>query len=134
MTVFYGVLDVPSMSMQYASGGHPPLLISRQGEDHVIELQPQATFLGAFDQAEFVSTPFEFQNRDRLLFYTDGIYEGQNEAGNQFGSTRIAELMMENSDQSVQELIELLVINLFEFIGNATLDDDITLLGLEILG
>ncbi len=133
VTVFYAVLDVPSMSMKYASGGHPPLLISRRGEDHVIELQSQATFLGSFEQVEFVSTPFEFQHRDRLLFCTDGIYEGHNEAGDQFGTTRIAELMMENGGQSVQELIDLLVFNLFDFIGNATLDDDITLLGLEIL-
>ena len=68
-----------------------------------------------------------------LLFYTDGLYEGQNGEDQQFGMERVCKLLTEHQSMGVQELINLLIFNLFDFIGDASLDDDITMLGLEIL-
>ena len=133
VTVFYGVLDVPSLSFQYSSGGHPPLLVYRESATQIIELQPQATFLGFFERVEFPTDRFQFEKGDRLLFYTDGLYEGQNGDQMQFGMERVCQLVREHTKLSIQELINLLIFNLFDFIGDASLDDDITLLGMEIL-
>ena len=133
VTVFYGVLDVPSLSFQYSSGGHPPLLVYRESATQIIELQPQATFLGFFESVVFPTDRFQFEKGDRLLLYTDGLYEGQNGDKMQFGMERVCQLVREHTKLSIQELINLLIFNLFDFIGDASLDDDITLLGMDIL-
>jgi serine phosphatase RsbU (regulator of sigma subunit)/CheY-like chemotaxis protein len=132
ITVFYAVVDVPSLSMRYASGGHPPLLVRRRGRAEIIELPPQATFLGTFEQVRYASSEFHFEKGDRLLFCTDGLLDGQNGEGHPFGIERVSRLMMEHGEQPIQELINLLVFKLFDYMGNASLEDDITLLGLEI--
>jgi len=132
VTVFYAVVDLASKTMHYASGGHPPLLVRRKGQNTVTLLEPQATFLGSFDKVQYRSSEFDFQDGDRVIFCTDGLFEGSDSEGARFGMDRVAQLMLDNGDLPIQELVNQIVFSLFDFIGNASIEDDVTLLGLEI--
>jgi len=133
VTAFYGVFDFTAQTLSFSSGGHPPLLIHQKENNQVTELPAQSTFLGFFNEVEFKTDTFPIQKGDRVLFYTDGIYEGTNQSGETFGMERVCGLIKSHADLSIPDQINKLLDGLFDFLGGEKLEDDITLLGLEIL-
>lgn len=133
VTAFYGVYDRATQQLTYASGGHPPLLVHRRDAAQIEELRPQATFLGVFEVVDFRSDTHQLTKGDRVLFYTDGIFEGQNENGEQFGMERMFDIIRRNGGQDVEVLLDDLLRSFRDFRGEEETDDDITLVGLEIL-
>ena len=132
VTVFYGVLDLDKNTFHFASGGHPPLLVHRRKDDSIEELKAQATFLGSFNGVEFTSEFTQVSKGDRILFYTDGIFESQNIEGEQFGIERVNELLRKNKNEPVQTLLDTMIKALVEFIDGVEFDDDITVVGIDI--
>ena len=134
ITAFYAVYDISSKTLAYASGGHPPLLVLRRSNSEIIKLEPQATFLGAFNRVEFVTDNFQIESGDRVIFYTDGLFESHNGSEEQFGMERVMDLIRQNPGTEIQPMLDLLLRRLREFLGDdVDLDDDITLVGLDIL-
>ena len=134
ITAFYAVFDTTTGTLTYASGGHPPLLVHRGSNGEIVQLEPQATFLGIFEPIEFTSDELQIESGDRVIFYTDGLFESHNGDEEQFGIERVMELIRTNPKMEIQPLLDLLLKNMMEFVGEIDLDDDITLVGLEILG
>ncbi len=132
VTVFYGILDIADRSFTYASGGHPPLLVHRRREGRIIELMPQATFLGSFEPMEFPSGSVALQGGDRVIYYTDGLYESQRAPDQEFGLARVTELLLGQGDAAIQPTLDRLVEALVEFMGGTAVEDDITIVGLDI--
>jgi DNA-binding response OmpR family regulator len=93
VTAFYGVLDTEKHEFAYASGGHPPLLVHRRAENRLFDLQPQSTFLGFFDKVTFSADTLSVMPGDRIVFYTDGLYESRNSQDEYFSTGRIAEII-----------------------------------------
>ena len=98
VTAFYGVYDATARVLRFASAGHPRPLLCRGGGDHdpgaVEELCCEATVplmigpLAEIQSAEVIARP-----GDRLLFYTDGIVERMNPAGDFYGPERLSECL-----------------------------------------
>ena len=132
VTAFYAVLDIKERVVRYASGGHPSVLLTRRGQAKIMEMPPQTTFLGAFPELEYATSEFQCQPGDYFLLYTDGLLETRNEKGDPFGAERLANSMLAHSTKGIQELINLTVFELFDYMGSTPLEDDITLLGVEI--
>ena len=133
VTAFYGVLDLRTRQLAYASGGHPPLLVYRHTSDEIVQLESQATFLGVFEDVPFTSDAFDLQRGDRVLFYTDGIFEGQNPQQEQFGMERVVDAIRFNQSESMEALLSDLLTRFQAFQQEATPEDDITIVGLDIL-
>jgi len=134
VTAFYAILDLRKREIHFASGGHPSALLSRRGKPEIIELTPQTTFLGAFPELEYPVSDFQCEPGDCMLLYTDGLLETRNEKREAFGTERLAQSILHHSHQGIQELINLTVFELFDYMGSTPLEDDITLLGVEIKG
>ena len=132
VTVFYGVLDLEQETFHYASGGHPPLLLHRYKDDSIEELKAQSTFLGSFNGLEFTSDVTHVSKGDRILFYTDGIFESQNMEGEQFGLERVNALLRSHKNEPMQTLLDTLINTLVDFIDGMEFDDDITVVGIDI--
>lgn len=133
ITAFYAVYDIPSKSLCYASGGHPPLLVHRRPSNEIVSLSPQATFLGIFEPVEFASDEFQLEAGDRVIFYTDGLFESHNGRMEQYGMERVTQLIKDNPDIDIQPMLDTLLKGMMGFVGDTDLDDDITLVGLEVL-
>ena len=73
-TVLYGTLtrSPGGYTLQMASGGHP-LAILRRAAGGTETIGEPGTLLGAFADAQSVSTSVELAPGDTLLLYTDGI-------------------------------------------------------------
>jgi serine phosphatase RsbU (regulator of sigma subunit) len=133
VTVFFGVFDQESHSFGYASGGHPPLILHRRSTGEVLELESQATFLGYFDPVEFSSDTIKLEKGDRILFYTDGLFESSPDEKEEFGRERVIQLINKHSEKPIQELIDILQSELTAFMNGKYFDDDVTMVGLDIL-
>ncbi|MEE8395794.1 MAG: fused response regulator/phosphatase [bacterium] len=133
ITAFYAIYDLQTGSLSYSSGGHPPLLVHRRGQNKIFELEPQSTFLGTFSHVEFTTDTIPLQKDDRIIFYTDGLFESQNGEQDQYGMERVTENLVNNSGLDIQPLVDFLLDDLHKFLGGATLDDDITIVGWDFL-
>ncbi len=73
------------------------------------------------------------QSGDILLFYSDGIVEGVNTAGEMFGFERLETALQQlSSGRTPAQIIEDLLEEMKTFVGKADQRDDITLVVVEI--
>jgi sigma-B regulation protein RsbU (phosphoserine phosphatase) len=127
MTLFYGIINPESQSLSWISAGHAPTFLYRNGQ--VEELGSSGIPLGIFADTTFEIDPdIIFSKGDILLIGTDGIWETQNNAGEMFGTKKIAELLACYAEDSADEIIEKFIFELNSFRDEAPQDDDITLM------
>ena len=68
------------------------------------------------------------ESGDVVLLYTDGIIEFKNPNGEQYGEDRLIESITGNKADFIDKIIE----SFRNFVKNATVSNDITLLSMEV--
>jgi sigma-B regulation protein RsbU (phosphoserine phosphatase) len=76
----------------------------------------------AYEQGEFPVEP-----GDRLVFYTDGITEGRDALGDEYGEDRLADAAQRFRSLPAQEMLTAILGEVTAF-NNATFEDDATLI------
>ena len=125
------VADDEGATLVYANAAHPPLL--RVSGGTVGEIQVSGTFLGMVKDVAFRQTDVRLTSNDRLVAYTDGICEQENEAGRAFGIERMVKLLSGKS-RDADEIVRDLDAALTAFAGKRPLEDDVVLLCIECAG
>src|SRR5262245_51515230 len=92
VTIFCAVYEPGSGLLAYASAGHPTPMLVRNGQCHIVPCQP-AMVAGAFPGLEVSCHSLHLAAGDLLLFYTDGVTEAFNTAGEVFGESRLSEAL-----------------------------------------
>ncbi len=117
-----------SFLLAYANAAHPPFLhASRNGTEEHYERGP---FLGVFDQIELVTRELRLEAGDRILAFTDALYEQESPEGVPFGDGPAAESLgdLRVGLDGVIHRLETLVA---DFASKPHLDDDLTIVGIE---
>jgi len=73
VTVFMGILDIPSRRFAYANAAHCPPLINRDGSFEVLTTTPGA-ILGFLDDADFPQNEIILQEGDTLCLWEFWTY------------------------------------------------------------
>ena len=124
-TLFYADYDDRSRNLRYVNCGHnPPLLLRADGE--LERLSATATVLGLFENWKCDVEQVSLRPGDTLVVYTDGITEALNPAEEEFGESRLAEILRSHRQAPVKELLSLILAAVQEFSG-ASQADDLTL-------
>jgi sigma-B regulation protein RsbU (phosphoserine phosphatase) len=90
ITFFYGILDGDLRSFRYENAGHcPTLLVRASGKTEF--LQGHGAVLGVIPEWEYKDSDVQLGPGDRLLFYTDGVTEAENQEFEEFGAMRLAQ-------------------------------------------
>ncbi len=76
ITLFYAILDCQSRTLTYASCGHEPTLILRNGQSQ--DLSVGGLVLGVMPDAEYDIETVQLHEGDCLVFYTDGLIDALN--------------------------------------------------------
>ncbi|MGH9774452.1 MAG: PP2C family protein-serine/threonine phosphatase [Candidatus Acidiferrales bacterium] len=122
ITFFYAVLDASVRKVRYSNAGHNrPILIRQDGRTE--RLLKGGGVLGFDSEQEFESGEVEIRPGDRIALFTDGLTEAQNEIGEEFGETRLLELLAENRKGGSQSLKEIVWKEILQFSGNQFQDD-----------
>jgi len=119
-------LDPSTGKLVFANGGHiPPLRI---GADDSEALPSTGFILGAFPDSKYKRREVQLARGDLLVFYTDGLTELRNRAGEEFGVERLTELVRERREQPLQEIIDTVRRRARAFRAGGDREDDITLM------
>jgi phosphoserine phosphatase RsbU/P len=126
VTLCFAWIDPAQGTVTYTNAGHnPPLLIRAGGA--VEPLGDGGTVLGVFPDATFVQARIAVAPGDRLVFYTDGISEARNPAGEEFGEQRLIDAAVEGRGLAAEDLKAHLAGAVHDFTGGV-FDDDATII------
>ncbi len=112
------------------SGQHEEILIVRaNGEIERIDTIDLGFPVGLeMDISDFImEAQVQLNSGDGVVLYTDGITEAENMANEQYGLDRLCEVVSQHWQQSAEEIREMAINNLREFIGEQKVFDDITI-------
>jgi serine phosphatase RsbU (regulator of sigma subunit) len=131
LTLFVGIFDPKTNELRYVNAGHNPQFVLRAGG----ALEPLASTglpVGMFAGHGYEQRAVSLGARDLLFFYTDGIVEVENEAGEMFGAERLGALLGAGHDSSVDGLLAEIDGAVRTFRGGAELFDDATMMVLRL--
>ncbi len=127
VTAFYGIYDPRVRTLTYASAGHNPPRLKRCSDGSLVILDAVGGMpLGIIEDEGYREATLQLQVGDQLIFYTDGITEHFNPAGEQFGTERLDEVL-ENCALTASGLIRALLGAVAEFANGRPHDDDRTI-------
>ncbi|MDD3732291.1 MAG: SpoIIE family protein phosphatase [candidate division Zixibacteria bacterium] len=125
-TLFIGLVEPGGHRLRYINAGHNPPLLVKSGGD-LSHLEPSGIMIGAFDFAVWQEQIIDLADGDLLFIFSDGVTEAERE-NVQYGESRMEKLVTENRHQTPREIVERLMGDLNEFMGEAPRSDDITIL------
>ena len=67
-----------------------------------------------------------------FVFCTDGVFEALNEAGEEFGATRVCEIVERQRHLSARGIVDAIFQSVTDFRGARTQDDDMTAVAVRI--
>jgi sigma-B regulation protein RsbU (phosphoserine phosphatase) len=101
-TLWYGVLDVASRKLVYASGGHPPaLLIDANGT--ASRLRTPNLAIGMLRGVNYQAAEVEIPAGSRLYLYSDGAYEVVTKAGEEWRVEEFLEVLQREPQTGLAE-------------------------------
>lgn len=126
VTACYFVLDLEESQITIASAGHPPALLKRAG-GKVESIYHTGPALGITSNARFAQKRFNLARNDRILFYTDGLFDPDSGSPSNLTPATLAESFSEQ-DREGQELLREYFKQIAGSEDRDHLADDVTML------
>ena len=121
-TLFYADYDDANHCLRYANCGHnPPLLLRANGG--IEKLGATATVLGLFSDWRCKVEKVALGPGDVLVIYTDGITEAPNQAGEEFGESRLLDIVRAHPQAKVNEMLSEILSEVQQFSCESQADD-----------
>jgi sigma-B regulation protein RsbU (phosphoserine phosphatase) len=131
VTLFIGVLDLPTGKLRYCNAGHnAPLLLTEKDN------KKQMTFLpcdnnipvGVIDGWKFSLQEMTVDTNTTIFLYTDGLTEAENVEHQLFGEERMKDAIVFATSQ---EIVDRMTDAVHAFTGDAEQSDDLTMLAIR---
>ena len=130
VTMFIGVLDLPTGHLRYCNAGHDVPMILANGQWTSLDAKPHLP-VGLFEEVKYGMTETYMQSDSTIFLYTDGLTEAMNSERKQFGIKRVKETLAICTDKHPQELLTAVSEAVHGFVGDAEQSDDLTMLAIR---
>ncbi len=127
VTMFIGVLDLPTGNLRYCDAGHDAPIIMENGEYKMVDVATHLP-LGVFDDVQYGVQSLTLQPESIIFLYTDGLTEAKNRARRQFGLKRVQEALRGSTERNPYEILETITEGVDDFVKGAEQSDDLTML------
>jgi sigma-B regulation protein RsbU (phosphoserine phosphatase) len=133
-TAFFGVIDLAAGSFEYACAGHPgPIIAGRNGVRQIAcERAEKGPGLGLINGATYPTRKLALADIDRIVLFTDGVLEAENQSGEPFFEDRLMEIIALKSNDPLESLLDGILSSVLAFSEGQHFDDDVCLLGIGI--
>jgi len=137
VTLFYVIIDSKKRRINYASAGHNPMILYRQGSKKTYYLNPRGFPVGISlpDQELFKrsieSDTIQLAEDDILIIYTDGITEAMNGRREMFSEERLQEVIRKFGNLRANTFIDKLRDEIHSFTEGYEQSDDITVVAIK---
>ena len=132
MTFFATILDPAKRTITFSNAGHNfPLLFRAQprpDEPNVVPLVTRGNRLGDVMESRFVERTVGYEAGDVLVWYTDGLTEGENDAREAYGEKRLRRSVQATVERGPDAILERILKDAEGYFSNfARPEDAITL-------
>ena len=134
VTLFVGVLDLPTGRLRYCNAGHDAPLLVGAG------MGPLACDsnipVGVIPSWKFTLQETRIFTGTTIFLFTDGLTEAENANHEQFQLERISEVAeqsLERQEQNPKQLIDQMTTAVHQFVGDAEQSDDLTMMAIQYI-
>ena len=134
MSMFFLEIDLSAKTLCWVRAGHEPAMIFEPSGSKIQDLSGEGMAMGVvgdYNYAEY--TLQSWKPGSTIVIGTDGIRETRNSGGEMFGLSRLNEVISHNVNESAEVIQNSIIDELRTFQGNATQEDDITLVVIKLL-
>ncbi len=131
-TLFYSLLHDDGLLSYVNAAQCPPIVIRGNGER--IELEATGMPVGLMENAEFTVESLQLSPGDRVVIYSDGVSEAQNQSSEFFGKKRLKDILNQHATESCSAIHDAIQEGVAAFTEGAPQSDDITVVVLEYCG
>jgi sigma-B regulation protein RsbU (phosphoserine phosphatase) len=137
ITLFIGVLDLPTGHLCYCNAGHDAPIIIDNGQftmDNsqlsIINCNPNLP-VGVFDNVKYEMQETTLASGATIFLYTDGLTEAMNMEHKQFGIDRVMSLLNGATELTPRLLLGMMNMEVHSFADGIEQSDDLTMLAIR---
>ena len=130
VTLFVGVLDLQTFTLDYCNAGHDSPAMIADGEVTMLPCDSNIP-AGVMSGWQFTRQQTQMQPGSSIFLYTDGLNEAEDSSHRQFGMTRVVETA-QATENAPQQLIATMTEAVRQFVGPAEQSDDLTMLAIKV--
>jgi len=131
VTMLFALWNDDNQTLQIANAGSVQPLFVSGGE--VTTIQAAGFPLGLFPNAEYEEFTLSTQPGDTIVFFSDGIVDAENAAGEMFGDERLTAVLQKQKKCSAQKTVEAILKAVGDFQSGTEHFDDETVVVLRVL-
>ncbi len=133
ISLIYAIIDIRTGTMRVARAGHcPMILLTREGTRFI---KPTGLGVGMGSKEFFARTITEdeilLRDGDMAVFYTDGVTEARPESGEEFGYTRLEDVIARSGRKSALDMRDDIVLAVDTHMRHRPPEDDLTIVVLK---
>jgi sigma-B regulation protein RsbU (phosphoserine phosphatase) len=130
VSIIFALWDDSNRTLQVANSGLPRPLYCHDGKIEVIEATGLP--LGLFDDADYDEFTFHAKPGDMFVFFSDGILDARNQAGDMFGRRRVEEIVAKSCEFSADGVVDALFKAVAEHAAGVETFDDETVVAIKV--
>lgn len=130
-TLIYGVLNPGSRDFHYVTAGQtPPIRVPKEGGPH--SLESSGPPIGLLAKPDLQERALRLDPGDRIILFTDGVFEAENPHGEEFSSVRLARCIASTRALPLDESLDSILNRVNKWCGDSGPQDDISMIGFEV--
>lgn len=132
VSLIYAVWDESMRTLHVANSGLPRPIYCHGGRTEIID--STGIPLGLFDETEYDEVTFRAKPGDLFVFFSDGILDARNRAGELFGRERTEEIVSRCWEMTAEEVVKSLFDAVNEHTAGEETFDDQTVVAIRVKG
>ena len=134
ITVWFGILDLKTGTITYASAGHEYPAVKRKNGKYELVVSENCPPVGTVTGIEYYDQTIDLSGGGSIFLYTDGVTDVKNSSGTRFGINHTLELLNNVTSFSAEETVEYIKNEIDTFVGDTDRFDDTTMMCIKYKG
>ncbi|MEM8835502.1 MAG: SpoIIE family protein phosphatase [Planctomycetota bacterium] len=131
VTLWIGLIDPATRSMEYVDAGHGYWCSLAQSDVRHLSADSDGMPIGIQPDTTYEANHISFDEGERVLVFSDGVAEQRGPDGPMFGTRTLGELMRGSDGPDTD--VERLLAGVASHAGRDTFDDDLTVASFELI-
>jgi phosphoserine phosphatase RsbU/P len=132
VTLSYTRFDLLNSKLTFVDCGHMRTIHYQKENGQICLLQGENMPIGFPEKEQIKQITSSFKSGDLFFFYSDGLTEAQDSAGNLFGEDRLIKTVENNAEVAPKELITIIWKEIVDFSKTEVFADDFTCVAVSI--
>lgn len=127
-TCFYVVTDVERAQLRFANAGHPSAFTFSTGTELRTNFRARnapGPAIGIFPTANYVTSSNPMKKGDRVMLFTDGLFEVKDASGTLFTEDQLYTTVTRYAGLPTQEFFDRVISDVRQFSKRKSFDDDV---------